>query len=72
MPFYSLHFLFLLRLLICSYFFPGIHSELTGYSQINGQTRLLGSSFGILGTNATFDYVVSVTLGISIQSLKRD
>ena len=25
----------------------------------NGQTRLLGSSFGVPGINATFDYVVS-------------
>ncbi|MCJ1372495.1 hypothetical protein MMC20_003720 [Loxospora ochrophaea] len=29
-----------------------------GASTINGATRLLGSSFGILGTNATFDYVI--------------
>lgn len=30
-----------------------------GYYQENGQTKLLGSSFGTLGMNATFDYVVS-------------
>ena len=29
-----------------------------GYTQQNGRTRLLGSSFGVLGVNATFDYVV--------------
>ena len=28
------------------------------YRQVGGQTRLLGSSFGVPGTNATFDYVV--------------
>ena len=32
-----------------------------GYFYQNGQTRVLGSSFGLLGTNATFDYVVSTT-----------
>ncbi|MCJ1449298.1 MAG: hypothetical protein MMC23_009818 [Stictis urceolatum] len=29
-----------------------------GYTQQNGRTRLLGSSFGVLGVNATFDYVI--------------
>lgn len=29
-----------------------------GYTQVNGVTRLLGSSFGIPGLNLTFDYVV--------------
>ena len=29
-----------------------------GYTQQNGRTRLIGSSFGVLGINATFDYVV--------------
>lgn len=28
------------------------------FTQQNGRTRILGSSFGILGINATFDYVV--------------
>ena len=29
-----------------------------GYTQVNGVTRLLGSSFGVPGLNLTFDYVV--------------
>ena len=29
-----------------------------GYTQVNGVTRLLGSSFGVPGLNVTFDYVV--------------
>ena len=29
-----------------------------GYAQVNGVTRLLGSSFGVPGLNLTFDYVV--------------
>ena len=29
-----------------------------GYTQVNGATRLLGSSFGVPGLNLTFDYVV--------------
>ncbi|KAL8974484.1 MAG: hypothetical protein Q9197_001274 [Variospora fuerteventurae] len=28
------------------------------FTQQNGRTRLLGSSFGVLGINATFDYVI--------------
>lgn len=41
---------------------PKIHvlgSEF-GYSQKNGQEKLLGSSFGFPGTSKTFDYVVSL------------
>ena len=30
----------------------------SGYTQSNGQTKLVGSSFGVLGLNKTFDYVV--------------
>ena len=29
-----------------------------GYTQVNGVTRLLGSSFGVPGLNLTLDYVV--------------
>ncbi|SLM40204.1 Glucose-methanol-choline oxidoreductase, N-terminal [Lasallia pustulata] len=29
-----------------------------GYNQVNGVTQLIGSSFGVLGRDATFDYVV--------------
>jgi hypothetical protein len=29
-----------------------------GYAVLNGATRLEGSSFGLLGINKTFDYVV--------------
>lgn len=65
MRFYPFHFHFFFLFRICSYFFP-TYSTITGYLQINGQTRLLGSSFGILGVNATFDYVVSGMLGISL------
>ncbi|KAM0796604.1 glucose-methanol-choline oxidoreductase [Usnea florida] len=32
--------------------------ESYGYYRVDGQTRLLGSSFGVLGINSTFDYVV--------------
>ena len=39
-----------------------VEAAIPGYTQINGQTRLLGSSFGVPGTNATFDYVVSYLL----------
>ena len=31
-----------------------------GYSQQNGNERLLGSSFGFPGTDQTFDYVVRI------------
>ena len=34
------------------------YCESVGYYKANGQIRLLGSSFGILGINSTFDYVV--------------
>jgi len=29
-----------------------------GYFQSNGETKLLGTSFGAIGTNATYDYVI--------------
>lgn len=29
-----------------------------GYTQAGGQTRLLGSSFGVPGVNVTYDYIV--------------
>ncbi len=34
-------------------------AAIPGYTQVNGVTRLLGSSFGVPGLNLTFDYVVS-------------
>ena len=36
-----------------------------GFTQQNGQERLLGSSFGFPGTDQTFDYVVSTTMATS-------
>ena len=30
-----------------------------GYTQVNGVTRLFGTSFGVIGIDETFDYVVS-------------
>lgn len=41
-----------------------------GYTQQNGRTRLIGSSFGVLGINATFDYVVRRCLLKGIALLK--
>lgn len=39
-----------------------------GYSQQNGRTRLDGSSFGVLGINKTFDYIIvgGGTAGLTI------
>ena len=37
---------------------PLSSSESFGYYKVDGRTRLLGSSFGVLGINSTFDYVV--------------
>ena len=31
---------------------------LLGHYNVNGRTKLLGSSFGSLGVNATYDYLV--------------
>ena len=31
----------------------------SGFTKTNGRTKLLGSSFGVLGVNRSFDYVVS-------------
>lgn len=33
-------------------------AAIPGYTQAGGQTRLLGSSFGVPGVNATYDYIV--------------
>ncbi len=50
-----MNFLYLLPLAL----FPsGTLSDFFAYKQPNGQTKLAGSSFGLLGVNATFDYVV--------------
>ena len=39
-----------------------------GYSQRNGRTRLDGSSFGLLGINKTFDYIIvgGGTVGLTV------
>lgn len=44
----------------CLYFYllSDVSATVFEYSQVNGRTRLTGSSFGVLGINATFDYVV--------------
>ena len=34
-------------------------SDIFAHKLSNGQTKLAGSSFGVLGIDATFDYVVS-------------
>ena len=44
-------------LLACSACVPTTWSA-PGFTQQNGRTRLIGSLFGVLGINATFDYVV--------------
>lgn len=50
-----MNFLYLLPLTL----FPsGVLSDLFAYTLPNGQTKLVGSSFGLLGVDATFDYVV--------------
>jgi hypothetical protein len=36
-----------------------------GYEQSNGRTRLFGTSFGIFGQNAKFDYIVSASVLIT-------
>lgn len=36
-----------------------------GSWRINGERKLLGSSFGLIGVNATYDYVVSVLLYVA-------
>ena len=51
----AMNFLYLLALTL----FPsGVVSDLFAYTLPNGQTKLAGSSFGLLGVDATFDYVV--------------
>lgn len=56
-------------LLACTAFFSAVRSANPGFTQQNGRTRLLGSSFGVLGLNATFDYVVRKRLLLSITFL---
>ena len=52
----TMNFLYLLPLTL----FPsGVLSDFFAYKQQNGQTKLAGSSFGVLGIDAAFDYVVS-------------
>lgn len=48
------------------YLLSGAYAALYGYSQIDGRTRLGGSSFGVLGINATFDYVVRRRIPLQI------
>ena len=38
--------------------FLAVDANIPGYTKSNGHTRLLGSSFGVAGVNATFDFVV--------------
>ena len=55
-------------LLACIQFFPFVWSSFGYIKQANGKTKLVGSSFGVLGINATFDYVVRLYVPI-VQSL---
>ena len=41
-------------------YLPTVLTSSSGSFLSNGQTQLTGSSFGILGNDATFDYVVRV------------
>ena len=50
-------FAFTLFLAITSLFGP-VSALLYDYYQQDGVTRLIGSSFGVLGVNQTYDYVV--------------
>ena len=52
----------LTRLVSIALLLTTVNGNITGYTQIGDQTRLLGSSFGVPGANATFDYVVRVAL----------
>ena len=56
-------------LLACMALIPAAWSA-PGYTQQNGRTRLIGSSFGVLGINATFDYVVRRCLVNGLPVLK--
>ena len=49
-----------------------IDAVILGYTQSNGQSRLLGSSFGVPGINTTFDYVVSSDSKIQTRSIYRE
>lgn len=48
------------------YLLSGVYAALFGYSQVDGRNRLGGSSFGVLGKNATFDYVVRGQIPLQI------
>lgn len=45
-------------LLPCAALIWAVYSAIPGFTKSGGKTRLLGSSFGVPGVNATFDYVV--------------
>jgi hypothetical protein len=45
-------------MLLSLLYLPLIVASEFGTSKLNGQTRLLGNSFGTPGLNRTFDYVV--------------
>ncbi|MCJ1381062.1 hypothetical protein MMC17_004171 [Xylographa soralifera] len=48
-----------LLILLAFFIFPYIaFSDIFVFQQPNGQTKLAGSLFGVLGINATFDYVI--------------
>lgn len=49
-------------LLTCAASISAALSTNHAFTQQNGRTRLLGSSFGVLGLNGTFDYVVRAHL----------
>ena len=51
-----IHWISLLPFLIS----PVISDAYWGFSQQGGITKLFGSSFGLLGKDATYDYVVSI------------
>lgn len=43
---------------VLSYVLAALAIDIFAYTGNNGQTKLVGSSFGQIGVNATFDYVV--------------
>lgn len=57
-------------LLLACTAFRSVAWSAPGYTQQNGgRSRLIGSSFGVLGINATFDYVVCLRLLHGVPSL---
>ena len=50
--------MYLSSLLACAASISTTLSTNPAFTQQNGRTKLLGSSFGVLGSNKTFDYVV--------------